>query len=265
MGAPACSSHRPISAMTNFARSYLAHRLGVAPDKVAMPSTSVVGWRGAPLLRPAAVEGEEARWSAATPASSSRPWRRMVGSTRIASMSRPEAPAKLSSASARTDIHATRRSRRKLGDGQSAAGCAVLWGDPARRHTCCSRKASRPRPPSRLRTGPRSSPAISRSPRPCRPAGSGPSRPGQRPGGSRSQPTAMRAGRGRPRLQGRRERGARLRSRPSRASRDPDRSARRPGRRRRLAGCAAERRAEAVRTGIAAAQRFEPAPQDEPG
>ena len=36
----------------NLARAYLAHRLGVPPDQVAMPSTPVVGWRVLPYYDP---------------------------------------------------------------------------------------------------------------------------------------------------------------------------------------------------------------------
>ena len=50
----ACCSRRPISETIGLARGYLAHRLGVAPDQVVMPSTPVVGWRELPYYDPPA-------------------------------------------------------------------------------------------------------------------------------------------------------------------------------------------------------------------
>ena len=41
----------------NLARAYLAHRLGVPPDQVAMPSTPVVGWRALPYYDPPPKKG----------------------------------------------------------------------------------------------------------------------------------------------------------------------------------------------------------------
>ncbi len=82
-------------------------------SQVPMPSTRVVGWRELRLLRSAGGEGRRSHaWSGTTLAWCSARWRRMAGVTRIASTSRRTAPAKPTSASARTDVRATRRSRR---------------------------------------------------------------------------------------------------------------------------------------------------------
>jgi hypothetical protein len=90
---------------------YLGHRLGVPPDTVPMPSSSVVGWRELPYYDPPASKENKPAWSAATRAWYSRPWRATAGVMRIASTSRRRASARLSSASGPMDIRVIRRSR----------------------------------------------------------------------------------------------------------------------------------------------------------
>ena len=151
----------------------------------------------AALLRPAGGEGEKPRWSAATPASSSRPSRRTVGGTPIASTSRRAAgKAELGVGS---DGHPRDpKKSAKLTAGQSAAGCAVLWGDPATAHHLMVAEGIETAAALALAHRAEIEAGRWRSRRPCRPAASGPSSRGQRPAGSRSRPTGTKAAQGRP-------------------------------------------------------------------
>ena len=97
-----------------------------------MPSTPAVGWRELAYYDPPTVEGAASpSWSADIPASSSPPWRRMGGHMLIASMSRLMVPARPIWASAATAEPRDPKKSARLKEGQSAAGCVVLWGDPA--------------------------------------------------------------------------------------------------------------------------------------
>ena len=180
----------------DLARSYLAHRLGVPPDQVPMPSTPVVGWRELPYYDPPAKKGGKPKLVGRHPCvvfGTVAPDGRQARASHLCR--RRQAPAKPSSASAPTDVRATRRSRPGWRPGRAPPAAPCSGAIRQRRRTCCSRRGSRRRLPSRWRTGPRSRPASSRSPRPCRPAASGPSCPGRRPGRSRSRPTATRTSR----------------------------------------------------------------------
>ena len=113
------------------ARAYLAFRLGVPADEVPMPSTPVAGWRGLAYYDPPAKKGGKPKlvghfrvWSSAPLAPDGRRHAHRIyvapagqGKAELGTRSdgRPRDPKKSA----------------KLRDGQSAAGCAVLWGAPA--------------------------------------------------------------------------------------------------------------------------------------
>ena len=97
-----------------------------------MPSTSVVGWRALPTTIRRRRRAASPGWSAALPVRGVRArWRRTAGATRIASTWRCWA------GKAELGVGADGRPRdpkksARLKEGQSAAGCVVFWGDPAK-------------------------------------------------------------------------------------------------------------------------------------
>jgi hypothetical protein len=92
--------------------AYLAYRLGVAPDEVAMPSTSVVGWRSLPYYDPPAERGGQPKLVGRHPCVVFEPLHRTVGVTLIVSTRRPAAPRRPSLAWRLRADYATRRNRR---------------------------------------------------------------------------------------------------------------------------------------------------------
>ena len=137
-----------------------------------MPSTPVVGWRELPTTirrRRRETSRLVGRHPCVVFGTVAPDGRRHAHRIYVA----PTAPAKPSSALARMDVRAIRRSRplRPRVRAPPAASCSGAIR--RRRHTCCSRRVSRPRLPSRSHTRPRSRPARSLVPRPCRPAASG--------------------------------------------------------------------------------------------
>ena len=111
--------------------AYLAHRLGVTPADVPMPSTPAVGWRSLPYYDAPAKKGEKPNLVGQYPCvvfGTVAPDGR-ANAHRVYVRADGEGKADLGVAS---DGH--RRDAKKsakLRDGASAAGCAVLWGDPA--------------------------------------------------------------------------------------------------------------------------------------
>ena len=112
------------------ARAYLAHRLGVSPDQVPMPSTPAVGWRELPYYDPPQVKNGRAKLVGRYPC--------VVFAT-VAPDGRPHAHRiHVAADGAKADLGVGRDGRARdpkksarLKKGQSASGCVALWGDPA--------------------------------------------------------------------------------------------------------------------------------------
>jgi len=113
-------------------RSYLAHRLGVAAPDVPLPSTSAVGWRELPYYDPPAQKGGKPQLVGRHPC--------VVFET-VAPDGRHHAhriytaPRGVGKAELGVGAEGRRRDPKKsarLKEGQTAGGCAVMWGDPAR-------------------------------------------------------------------------------------------------------------------------------------
>jgi phage/plasmid primase-like uncharacterized protein len=111
--------------------NYLGHRLGVAPDQVMMPSTPAVGWRELPYYDPPARKDGKAKLVGRHPC--------VVFGT-IAQDDRKHAyriyTAPRGAGKAELGVGPDGRPRdakksARLKNGQSAAGCSVLWGDRA--------------------------------------------------------------------------------------------------------------------------------------
>ena len=152
-------------------RSYLAYRLGVPPEQVPMPATPVVGWRSLAYYDPPAKRGGQPKLVGHYPC--------VVFGTLAPDGRRHAhriyaAPDGQGKAELGVDARGRPRDPKKsarLKEGQSAAGCVVLWGDPARRRTSsCVKESKRPRPSPWL-DRPRSSAGARLLPRPCRPSG----------------------------------------------------------------------------------------------
>jgi len=114
------------------ARAYLAYRLGVAPNQVLMPSTPVAGWRELPYYDPPARKDAKPRLVGHFPCA--------VFET-VAPDGRQHAhriyTAGPGAGKADLGVGPDGRPRgakksAKLKEGQTAAGCCVLWGDPAK-------------------------------------------------------------------------------------------------------------------------------------
>jgi hypothetical protein len=110
-------------------RAYLAHRLGVTPADVPMPSTPMAGWRELPYYdttpkggRPKAIGGYPCAVFGTMAADGREHAHRIYTAGQGAGKAelglgpdgRPRNPKKSA----------------RLKEGQSAAGCAALWGDP---------------------------------------------------------------------------------------------------------------------------------------
>jgi hypothetical protein len=112
-------------------RRYLAYRLGVSANEVLMPSTPVVGWRELPYYDAPPKKGGKPQLVGCQPC--------IVFGT-IAQDGRKHAHriyvARGGAGKAELGVGPNGHPRdpkkaAKLAAGQSAAGCAVLWGDPA--------------------------------------------------------------------------------------------------------------------------------------
>ena len=127
----ACCGRRPISATISSRARYLAHRLGVAPDQVPMPSTPVVGWRELPYYDPPAKKGGKPKLVGRHPCvvfgTVAPDGRRHAHRIYVAPSGAGKAELGVGPDGRPRDPKKSAR----LKDGQSAAGCAVLWGDPA--------------------------------------------------------------------------------------------------------------------------------------
>ena len=112
-------------------RSYLAYRLGVPADEVLMPSTPAVGWRELPYYDPPAQKNDRPKLVRRYPC--------IVFGT-VAPDGRQHAHRihVAADGAGKADLGVTPDGRprdpkksARLKNGQSAAGCVALWGDPA--------------------------------------------------------------------------------------------------------------------------------------
>ena len=110
---------------------YLGYRLGVPPDAVPMPTTGVVGWRELPYYDPPAGKQSKPRLVGRHPcvvfATVAPDGRRHAHRIYVAHDGQGKAELGADARGGRRDPKKSAR----LKEGQSAAGCAVLWGDPA--------------------------------------------------------------------------------------------------------------------------------------
>jgi Toprim domain len=118
----------------SLARSYLAYRLDLPPDQVPMPSTPVVTWRSLAYFDPPAKRGGQPKLVGHHPcvvfATRSPDGRSHAHRIYVAAEGAGKAEL-----GRRTDGRP--RDAKKsatLKEGQSAAGCVVLWGDPKAAH-----------------------------------------------------------------------------------------------------------------------------------
>jgi hypothetical protein len=116
------------------ARAYLAHRLGVRPDQVAMPSTPVVGWRALPYYGPPPTKGGKPKLVGHHPCivfgTIAPDGRKQAHRIYVAGGGAGKADLGIGPDGHPRDP----KKSAKLAAGQSAAGCVVLWGDSKARH-----------------------------------------------------------------------------------------------------------------------------------
>jgi hypothetical protein len=112
-------------------RAYLAHRLGVAAPDVPLPSTLAVGWRSLPYYDPPAKKGGKPKLVGRFPCVvfGTRAPDQRTHAHRVYVNTNGEGKADLGVTPDGQQRDAKKSA--KLRDGASAAGCAVLWGDPA--------------------------------------------------------------------------------------------------------------------------------------
>jgi hypothetical protein len=112
-------------------RSYLAYRLGVPPDAVPMPTTRVVGWRELPYFDPPAGKQSKPRLVGRYPclafATVAPDGRRHAHRIYVAQ----DGQGKAELGSGPNGSPRDPKKSARLKEGESAAGCAALWGDPA--------------------------------------------------------------------------------------------------------------------------------------
>jgi hypothetical protein len=115
-------------------RGYLTHRLGVAPDEILMPSTFVVGWRSLPYYDPPTKRGGKPKlvdhFSCVVFDTLAPDGRRHAHRIYVADGGAGKAEVGIGPDGSPRDP----KKSAKLAAGQSAAGCVVLWGDPASAH-----------------------------------------------------------------------------------------------------------------------------------
>ena len=112
-------------------RSYLAYRLDVPPEQVPMPATPVAGWRSLAYYDPPAGRGGKPRlvghYSCAVFGTLAPDGRRHAHRIYVALNGQGKAELGVDSRGRPRDPKKSAR----LKEGQSAAGCVVLWGDAA--------------------------------------------------------------------------------------------------------------------------------------
>jgi phage/plasmid primase-like uncharacterized protein len=116
----------------NVARSYLAYRLDLLPDQVPMPSTPVAGWRSLAYYDPPARRDGQPKLVGHHPC--------VVFGTRSPDGRRhghriyvgPEGAGKAELGRGTNGRPRDPKKSATLKEGQSAASCVVLWGDPAK-------------------------------------------------------------------------------------------------------------------------------------
>jgi hypothetical protein len=111
-------------------RSYLAYRLDMPPEQVPVPSTPVVGWRSLAYYDPPAGGGRKPRLVGHYPCgvfgTLAPDGRRHAHRIYVAADGQGKAELGVDSRGRPRDPKKSAR----LKEGQSAAGCVVLWGDP---------------------------------------------------------------------------------------------------------------------------------------
>jgi phage/plasmid primase-like uncharacterized protein len=113
------------------ARAYLAYRLGIAPDHVLMPTTPVAGWRALPYYDPPAKTGGKPKLVGHHPCivfgTIAQDGRKHAHRIYVADGGTGKAELGVGPDGHQRDA----KKSAKLRDGQGAASCVVLWGDPA--------------------------------------------------------------------------------------------------------------------------------------
>jgi hypothetical protein len=119
--------------------SYLGHRLDVPPNQVPVPSTPVAGWRNLPYYDPPAKRGGQPKLVGHYPC--------VVFGTRSPDGRRhghriyvePDGAGKAELGRQTNGRPRDAKKSATLKEGQGAAGCVVLWGDPAKapHHILC--------------------------------------------------------------------------------------------------------------------------------
>jgi phage/plasmid primase-like uncharacterized protein len=113
-------------------RSYLAHRLDVAPDQVPMPSTPVMGWRSLAYYDPPAKGSREPKlvghYSCVVFGTLSPDGRRHAHRIYV----QPNGAGKAELGRRTNGYPRDPKKSATLRPGQSSDGCVVLWGDPTR-------------------------------------------------------------------------------------------------------------------------------------
>jgi hypothetical protein len=112
-------------------RRYLGHRLNLAPERVPLPSTRAAAWRELPYYDRPAKKGEKPKLVGRHPCVvfETRAPDGRQHAHRIYTAAEGAGKAQLGVATDGRPRDPKKSARLK--DGQSAAGCAVLWGDPA--------------------------------------------------------------------------------------------------------------------------------------
>ena len=177
-------------------RSYLAWRLDVPPEQVPMPATPVAGWRSLAYYDPPAGRGGKPRlvghYSCAVFGTLAPDGRRHAHRIYVALTGQGKAELGVDSRGRPRDPKKSAR----LKEGQSAAGCVVLWGDAATAPhlILCGRnrngRGRRPGSTGRDRAGAEVVAAALSTSR-----GQVVRSPGRRPARSRLQPTGTKIGR----------------------------------------------------------------------
>jgi hypothetical protein len=117
---------------SDLVRAYLANRLNVAPDQVPMPWTPVAGWRALAYYDPPKGKGAKptlvGHYHCAVFGTVAPDGRRHAHRIYVA----PGGTGKAELGSRFDGRPRDPKKSAKLEDGHSAAGCAVVWGDPGK-------------------------------------------------------------------------------------------------------------------------------------
>ena len=112
-------------------RLYPAFRLGIGADEVLMPSTPVVGWRALAYFDPPARKGGKPKlvghYACVVFGTRAPDGRRHAHRIYVA----PDGAGKAELGAGPSDRLRDPKKSARLKEGRSAAGCAVLWGNPA--------------------------------------------------------------------------------------------------------------------------------------